>query len=92
MQARAAGSGENYFGNAWSNGCVARMAISLGIKAPLDYSVFSASAAALLLALYQTRIEEKSCAAHLQTRHHLLFTAALIMTLLLLSTALILRC
>ena len=48
MQARAAGSGENYFGNAWSNGCVARMAISLGIKAPLDYSVFSASAAALL--------------------------------------------
>jgi uncharacterized membrane protein YphA (DoxX/SURF4 family) len=28
------------------------MAISLGLKEPLDYSVFSASAAALLLALY----------------------------------------
>jgi putative oxidoreductase len=28
------------------------MAISFGIKSPLDYSVFSASAAALLLALY----------------------------------------
>jgi hypothetical protein len=26
------------------------MAVSLGIKSPLDYSVFSASAAALLLA------------------------------------------
>ncbi len=32
------------------------MAISLGIKSPLDYSVFSASAGAVLLALYQTRI------------------------------------
>jgi putative oxidoreductase len=31
------------------------MAISFGIKSPLDYSVFSASAAALLLALYQPR-------------------------------------
>jgi hypothetical protein len=31
------------------------MAISGGIKSPLDYSVFSASAGALLLALYQTR-------------------------------------
>jgi len=30
----------------------AAMAISFGIKEPLDYSVFSASAAALLLALY----------------------------------------
>lgn len=29
------------------------MAISFGLKSPLDYSVFSASAAALLLALYQ---------------------------------------
>lgn len=29
------------------------MAISLGIKSPLDYSVFSASAAALLLAFYK---------------------------------------
>jgi putative oxidoreductase len=29
------------------------MAISFGIKSPLDYSVFSASAAAVLLALYQ---------------------------------------
>jgi hypothetical protein len=28
------------------------MAISFGIKSPMDYSVFSASAAALLLALY----------------------------------------
>ncbi len=31
------------------------MAISSGLKSPLDYSVFSASAAALLLALSQTR-------------------------------------
>ena len=29
------------------------MAISFGIKSPLDYSVFSASAAAVLLAVYQ---------------------------------------
>lgn len=32
----------------------AAMAISFGIKSPLDYSVFSASAAALLLALCET--------------------------------------
>lgn len=31
------------------------MAISLGIKSPLDYSVFSASAGALLLALHPAR-------------------------------------
>jgi putative oxidoreductase len=31
------------------------MAISFGIKSPLDYSVFSASAAAVLLAVYQNR-------------------------------------
>jgi putative oxidoreductase len=31
------------------------MAISFGIKSPLDYSVFSASAGAVLLALYQSR-------------------------------------
>jgi uncharacterized membrane protein YphA (DoxX/SURF4 family) len=31
------------------------MAISFGVKEPLDYSVFSASAAALLLALYAGR-------------------------------------
>jgi putative oxidoreductase len=31
------------------------MAISFGIKSPLDYSVFSASAGALALAMYQTR-------------------------------------
>jgi len=31
------------------------MAISFGIKSPLDYSVFSASAAALLLAAHQSR-------------------------------------
>ena len=31
------------------------MAISFGIKSPLDYSVFSASAAALLVAIYQVR-------------------------------------
>lgn len=30
------------------------MAISFGIKSPLDYSVFSASAGALLLSLYPT--------------------------------------
>lgn len=33
----------------------AAMAISFGIKSPLDYSVFSASAGSVLLALYQTR-------------------------------------
>jgi putative oxidoreductase len=33
------------------------MAISFGLKSPLDYSVFSASSAALLLALYQRRTE-----------------------------------
>jgi uncharacterized membrane protein YphA (DoxX/SURF4 family) len=33
----------------------AAMAISFGIKSPLDHSVFSASAGAVLLALYQTR-------------------------------------
>ena len=31
------------------------MAISFGVKSPMDYSVFSASAAALLLALYEHR-------------------------------------
>lgn len=31
------------------------MAISFGIKSPLDYSVFAASAGALLLALYPAR-------------------------------------
>lgn len=31
------------------------MAISFGIKSPLDYSVFSASAGAVLLALYENR-------------------------------------
>jgi putative oxidoreductase len=31
------------------------MAISFGIKSPLDYSVFSASAAAVLLAVFQPR-------------------------------------
>jgi uncharacterized membrane protein YphA (DoxX/SURF4 family) len=31
------------------------MAISFGIKSPLDYSVFSASAGALLLSLFQAR-------------------------------------
>ena len=31
------------------------MAISFGIKSPMDYSVFSASAGAVLLALYQNR-------------------------------------
>lgn len=33
----------------------AAMAISFGIKSPLDYSVFSASAGALLLSLFQAR-------------------------------------
>jgi putative oxidoreductase len=31
------------------------MAISFGIKSPMDYSVFSASGAAILLALHQSR-------------------------------------
>lgn len=35
------------------------MAISFGIKSPLDYSVFSASAGALLLALFERRRELK---------------------------------
>jgi putative oxidoreductase len=35
------------------------MAISLGLKSPLDYSVFSASGAALLLAVYSPRSEVK---------------------------------
>jgi len=35
------------------------MAISFGIKSPPDYSVFSASAGALLLALHQTRALKK---------------------------------
>jgi putative oxidoreductase len=34
------------------------MAVSFGIKSPLDYSVFSASAAAVLLALYENRKQE----------------------------------
>ncbi len=34
------------------------MAISFGIKSPMDYSVFSASACAVLLALYQGRKSE----------------------------------
>ncbi|HEX5830990.1 MAG TPA: DoxX family membrane protein [Gemmatimonadaceae bacterium] len=36
------------------------MAVSQGIKSPLDYSVFSASAGALLLAMYQSRHVEPS--------------------------------
>jgi len=35
------------------------MAISFGVKSPLDYSVFSASACALLLAAYQNHTQEK---------------------------------
>jgi putative oxidoreductase len=35
------------------------MAISFGLKSPLDYSVFSASAAAALLALYEEQGETK---------------------------------
>jgi len=38
------------------------MAISLGIKRPLDYSVFSASACALLLAVYPDRAPKAGCA------------------------------
>src|SRR5437667_4065932 len=34
------------------------MAISFGIKSPLDYSVFSASSAALLVAAYESRCKE----------------------------------
>ncbi len=36
------------------------MAISFGIKSPMDYSVFSASSGALLLSLYQQRINVNS--------------------------------
>jgi putative oxidoreductase len=35
------------------------MAISFGIKSPLDYSVFSASSAALLLAGYESRCKRQ---------------------------------
>jgi putative oxidoreductase len=35
------------------------MAISFGIKSPLDYSVFSASSAALLVAAYENRRKER---------------------------------
>jgi len=35
------------------------MAISFGIKSPLDYSVFSASSAALLVAAYESRRRER---------------------------------
>ena len=37
----------------------AAMAISLGVKSPLDYSVFSASAGALLLAMYHSEHHQK---------------------------------
>ncbi len=37
------------------------MAISFGVKSPLDYSVFSASAGALLLSLYQTHTRDLHC-------------------------------
>jgi putative oxidoreductase len=35
------------------------MAISFGVKSPLDYSVFSASSAALLVAAYEGRCKER---------------------------------
>jgi hypothetical protein len=35
------------------------MAISFGVKSPLDYSVFSASAGALFLAIYENRKPKK---------------------------------
>jgi uncharacterized membrane protein YphA (DoxX/SURF4 family) len=35
------------------------MAISFGIKSPLDYSVFSAASAALLVAAYENRCKER---------------------------------
>jgi putative oxidoreductase len=35
------------------------MAISFGIKSPLDYSVFSAACAALLVAAYERRCTER---------------------------------
>jgi len=37
------------------------MAISFGIKSPLDYSVFSAASAALLVAAYESRRKEWKC-------------------------------
>jgi putative oxidoreductase len=40
------------------------MAISAGLKSPLDYSVFSASAGALLLALYESRVASVRRPAH----------------------------
>src|SRR5215469_15674722 len=40
------------------------MAISFGIKSPLDYSVFSASAAALLVSLYPTERDRRQWRTH----------------------------
>lgn len=39
--------------------CGISMALSFGIKSPLDYSVFSASACALLLARCEERAKER---------------------------------
>jgi len=36
------------------------MALTAGVKSPLDYSVFSASSGALLLALRETRVESRN--------------------------------
>ena len=45
------------------------MAISFGIKSPLDYSVFSAASAALLVAAYESRRKEcKRVANHEKDR------------------------
>ncbi|MDQ2840955.1 MAG: DoxX family membrane protein [Acidobacteriota bacterium] len=44
------------------------MTISFGIKSPLDYSVFSASAGALLLALYDPGRDRKQHAVLSKTR------------------------
>ena len=47
------------------------MAISFGIKSPLDYSVFSASAGALVLAFYEFRnAKEENVSSHRKMRSH----------------------
>jgi putative oxidoreductase len=45
------------------------MAVSFGIKSPLDYSVFSASSGALLLALYQERSKAKGFRSESEQEH-----------------------
>jgi putative oxidoreductase len=46
------------------------MAISFGLKSPLDYSVFSASGAAILLSLHASRSRGTQSSAYRMEEHH----------------------